>query len=116
MPDPFPILLARHFLGGRFRSIRLGLIASTGAVERAVEYVDDVIPFRRRQLRGGDEVGNVVADVTTEAEARYDRRFAVAHVDPRTFRPAKQPCLAVAGAAAQHLRAADDDAVAAGDR
>src|SRR5229473_231150 len=54
--------------------------------------------------------------MASEAEARYDRRFAIEHIDPTSVRTAKQPCLAITGAAAQHLRAADDEPVAAGDR
>src|SRR5713226_5536693 len=57
-----------------------------------------------------------MADMASEAEARYDRRFAIEHIDPTSVRTAKQPCLAITGAAAQHLRAADDEPVAAGDR
>src|SRR5260370_4897927 len=57
-----------------------------------------------------------MADMRSEAEARYARRFAIEHIDPPSVRTANQPCLAITGAAAQHLRAADDEPVAAGDR
>src|SRR6185312_6295671 len=47
-----------------------------------------------------------------EAEAGDDRRLALEQVDPRAIRPAKQPRLAIPGAAAQQRRATQDEPVA----
>src|SRR5258708_15278462 len=62
LPDP-PGVLAHHFLGGLLRGLGVDLVAPTGAVELAVENVDDVIapaplsairapPWRRSCRRG----------------------------------------------------------------